>query len=1767
MEFPDDEESGGSVRNTDDGSPAVARSAEIDEDYIPGPADLCILRHDQALDLSPSLTPIDAVSSPVGPGSNLSSCGDQSNQSSATDMDNSVLSETSLTVSSNAVLDDTLMNCGNLFHPRTSPYQTRFGSCRQNSGSARQSPVIEGTGNECQSAGPTTADDVFPIKMDEPSSAASVAKDSFMESGDEEAGDAVEDGVYADFLRSLFPSGSSSENTPCKKSHHCPGVSSQSETPRVLLDTHLENSAQKEQSKRQTIEVSRDHQVDEEDDSDDPEFDVMAELDQVNREDFLDELRDDRAVRISKMEAKSLHQDLHKLFSDEEEDEDGVQPTGRKPHVSAVLAMKSHCHRLLSAKRKLEEPDTPTNTDHSQGAERSDDISSTELPSLVSQPAPVHPKFPPCELSRLQRQLSMHIQLLTTSFLCTFDFSYLHQSVTRPCASALKQLTSLRDAFDLLVHERQTGGTEQLSIRSFYWSAATLNDAVHLISDYAGLSVLPQLSLSNRPLLMSSDDPNTFRTQSTRVVTSLPIPYCLIRLMTHNPIWSYPALMPATLPTNTEPADELSKSRKRIGIDPAEDALLLMGLADFHGAGLSRDDDKEAAVDEETGEPVCHPGQYVAYQFIRKQLLPFRTMLQLRSRRWNLVGSKRGCAGLPSVETSPTDRLALLFRSVSRKKTLKCSMLTQLVKNLAEQAVPYRLAYRCGCLADLSCNDLFSEPGLPKDVGYETVLYNRTAVPRVRKGDISKWIHDIITDFAQQAQCLWWSCSAQGTPQKTAVHISAPSTTNVVRPITSSPGSSASSLVLKTEGSDWTSSRSGPNVLGPTFLPAIPVDLAPDGRVMLSKSSEPALVEVDPDMCVPPSTAVRPSAMTMATQSKRVRGSEYRHNATTSVKAHVESLLQQIRTHTSKTSSAPTFRRVESVLLHPQTLKELANGPTVRGKLPLPPLVSRRYREGSFASSGNTSSILGSKKIHRSVSKRVNTPASNSARISSMDRLPSSEELVKMAARHSAAVANCQQAVDALIETFHSGIDTLLSLHGETLFGPRRFDPIPKSSLMPDSSESNKLATSSACTILASQHDQYKRVPCTPALSFFSNTHVLTISRFLSRCKARGEATTADLLTLASSIMMQRQTALDDMDVRRARSFLDRSRVYLDSHTYGRLVLSLRNLNQVVYQPVVHSFNLPSLTPTERRQTVLNGLGSVLNLLRGHRSLWEDFLCLLTPFQARTIGLLPTYLNLLRVRRAQRVMQDLIPRGKRFWRRLRNLADSCSPDEQNTPVSQTLKNVRMASVTDLDDLTMFTSSEDGGLGTTTSQSAEDATRQSHSTKHVRIRTKGCRTRSPIAKTWALLESTWRSRPILLSRQACLLNVKHKPYSGFEQSFEEIDTLSRNPLKTLDSNELGDPKLDEGWEVCTDLSAVAARRRRLGSGTVSSHSRHCPCPCHPSASSATTPNQTGKPVKADSLGLRHCISCSLKVHRGIVYVDECNFHLRHVEITWPPGFQPKAHLMRANEDQSDRPRTMNAIVGNNLSTRAMIFRLAESHMKSDQEDEQLQLPRLDFARRRVSIEILAPSRPIHISSIFSRNHSARPLNRNTSFYSEDRCGILRPDKREDKLIEDDDLSLGSPTPDPPSPVERVMSPEAVSEIGHFRPASPSTIWIADDDEAACFNTEAFAPKTSVIEPNEPDLDNSLSSFVDTVPWDMEEDRQLLEFSKARGQYSSAMFRDLAAIWVSKPSANGPQRTAEELEGRFKQLMKLMLGDAYDSDLFCSPEHVSSENELN
>ncbi|KAL3320790.1 hypothetical protein Ciccas_000536 [Cichlidogyrus casuarinus] len=75
-------------------------------------------------------------------------------------------------------------------------------------------------------------------------------------------------------------------------------------------------------------------------DADDPEFDVMAELDRVYQEDFFDELRYDRGVRVSKTEARTLHQDLVEFLNDDVDEESSSKSVVVSPKARSKQSPK-----------------------------------------------------------------------------------------------------------------------------------------------------------------------------------------------------------------------------------------------------------------------------------------------------------------------------------------------------------------------------------------------------------------------------------------------------------------------------------------------------------------------------------------------------------------------------------------------------------------------------------------------------------------------------------------------------------------------------------------------------------------------------------------------------------------------------------------------------------------------------------------------------------------------------------------------------------------------------------------------------------------------------------------------------------------------------------------------------------------------------------------------------------------------------------------------------------------------------------------------------------------------------------------------------------------------------------------------------------------------------------------------------------------------------------------------------------------------------------
>ncbi|CAH8675343.1 gon-4-like [Schistosoma haematobium] len=1511
--------------------------------------------------------------------------------------------------------------------------------------------------------------------------------------------------VYTQFLRSLFTSASNSANCTPNKSN--PGINAP-----VKASTICEKLLGDEPNKNNRSQPSNGHHsemtsrpisrlvndINDDEDDDDPEFDVMAELDDVDGEDFFYELRDDRAVRVSKMEAKNLHEDLRELFSSEE----GHENRTHQSKTPSFLAMKAYGQRLFHMDRNTfrnsSQIDEFNNPQHIQSPAPNEIFHKTT-------DTPVNPTVTRCritltetELVRLERQLVMHIQLLTTNFLLTYDFPDMHEYVTRPCATLLKTLIAKRQAFDLVALQQNI--PDKYPVTSFYWCCPTLEMAVDLISDYAGLSMLPRLPWN--PYKQGVGNSLT-KSQSF----ALPIPYCLLRIMTNSPIWSYACLMPTVLGPHP-------KSHVRLIFHPSEDALMVMGLADFSGA-LSR---TRKSLEPKTlnyhhqsrsrGSKCKQPCRYIAYRLIGRHILPYRTLLQLRSRRWNLLANRDSIDNAGDSKHVPvaTRRLLQLYTELSQPGEVDLKRIQQYANEMTTLAAPYGLPLIVECLTDKNSKDLFTFEGLPTDVGYEHVLNSNY------RNENAKRRLDVLTEFIENAECFWRS-------QIGKTHSIEMKTTNS----TDVEGESIVKLEPPVEC----------DVLGPNYLPAIPVDLNPDGTVVLSKTSEPALVEV----------------------FKVSDDSESIHDSNNHSENPVNNLSNQ-ETRKYRTVQTKKSHHIEFILarINKQKSYKLSDDDKVE-----PPASAENH----------------------DISDGIVAPSSVEC-ILNDQQLEEMPNILESYWSHTGndALDVCQKVADALVNLFHFGFDKFCAARGDANLGPRKFCHMLKSSVLNPhipSADASSVCSNNFQSVLDSSifiADECQ----SQAAGIFPSACLMTSSRFVARCRARGDANSSDLLTLPSSIITHTQAITDEMDVRRARSLLDRCRTYLAPGDYKNMMINLSNLSQAIQTPRLITSNHEQSDKTE----VLLSLTCVLNCLEKHLSLWEDFVCLLTPSQARSLGLLSTYFNLARINRVQRVLQDIVPRDRRFWRRLRNLADSCSIEARHIPVKKKFyTGVRDNSAHDpsnADKQDLHDCSERATNGTRNIRKSSVLQQgQSSGTilskTQTKSRVRGLRHRNmhdAFSKAWSVLESSWRNRPVLLSRIASLINTRHKPYVGFEQSFEESDVLARHPVgnstypENLNQNagisnnryipspiNALSPQLrsflSEGWEVCTDLASTAHNRNN-SLGTLWAR-RQCPCRCHPSASSNSVPitNQSGKPIKkVDSLGLRHCISCSLRVHRGIVYVDECNLHLRHVKITWPPGFKPKAHLPRSSlsadsvANQIPRPATIHH-ASSNIPTRTALSELAKMHARLHSTNRVSNhrnfLP--DMAGRRVSIEF--------IPSFKSSTSDSRQIDDSSN---QDECNALEGT---------DDVQLSCPPVDKHQRLVDVDSRNGLiprelhSKFDVENPMSWSL-----DDEAACFNTEAFASTYNENHEGDPcELVND--------DWTPEEDRQLLEFCKAKGRYSSQMFTDLAKIWEPKPYVYSAQRNPLELEERFKHLMRITLREAYDPELFQTPYRDESSCE--
>ncbi|VUZ43540.1 unnamed protein product [Hymenolepis diminuta] len=287
-----------------------------------------------------------------------------------------------------------------------------------------------------------------------------------------------EDEMYAMFIKSIRqPIAATNVSTPQVDANlHDPMLNQN--TPSNTFDTD-------------TLMIRQAHQGDLNDSKaitdDDPDFDVMAELEDICYDDLFDELRSDRAVRVSKMEAKELREDTADFLHNDREIFNFETPSDTLPHTGNEMRHKKE-------KR------------------------------IVSYP-PLPP--PPFELQtneRLRRQISMHLQLLCSTLLVCSHRVDLEASVCDTVRITFMDFYSTFKDAEFNPHSYVT---------NLHELDDTFSSAHVFMSEFAGLSIFPR--------------PPRINPNSAFNPPLIPLPFNALDFILRSPIWAYPQLLPRGL--------------------------------------------------------------------------------------------------------------------------------------------------------------------------------------------------------------------------------------------------------------------------------------------------------------------------------------------------------------------------------------------------------------------------------------------------------------------------------------------------------------------------------------------------------------------------------------------------------------------------------------------------------------------------------------------------------------------------------------------------------------------------------------------------------------------------------------------------------------------------------------------------------------------------------------------------------------------------------------------------------------------------------------------------------------------------------------------------------------------------------------------------------------------------------------------------------------------------------------------------------------------
>ncbi|KAM8921557.1 GON-4-like protein [Pelodytes ibericus] len=342
--------------------------------------------------------------------------------------------------------------------------------------------------------------------------------------------------------------------------------------PDITPDMYDPNTADDEDWKMWLCSLMHDDEGNEDeaddDDDDDPEYNILEDLDEPDTED----LRNDRAVRITKKEVSELMEELFETFQDEmgfshleedgKEDEDHTEealPDFNTPQAirfeEPLANFLSEQHRTVKAqleflrmRKSMLKPPIPE-------AEESNPPNTREDTA---------PKGPPIfaldagQRKRLQQQIQQHVQLLTQVHLLTCR----NPRLSEEAHTTRIFLIELSGFSENSVQTHCPGNPDFQST----FQACNLTDALQLLPIFH--SQFPE-----------NKEPPKLQIKGTSEVSSLPMDVAWI--MATQPIFMYPELLPIS-------ALKAKGHRDRVFFSKAEDSLLTLGLKHFEGTEYTK---------------------------------------------------------------------------------------------------------------------------------------------------------------------------------------------------------------------------------------------------------------------------------------------------------------------------------------------------------------------------------------------------------------------------------------------------------------------------------------------------------------------------------------------------------------------------------------------------------------------------------------------------------------------------------------------------------------------------------------------------------------------------------------------------------------------------------------------------------------------------------------------------------------------------------------------------------------------------------------------------------------------------------------------------------------------------------------------------------------------------------------------------------------------------------------------------------------------------